>query len=377
MTTLTFKPAAQSTIPVSETIQRSLEKVGSLDGNPLKFSEIHFTAGKYLINSRMYLNDDTTLSCDPGVTWELAPNLNFGLQQPILGQKNKTISGLNVSGINLYGNFTNQNTTPNDHGEGYGNFIGLTNVSNSKFSGMSGGFNEGDFFRLSNGKNLEFAGNAGEMGGHDWLHLYNCDNVKVHDNDVIMRANNVLRTRSCRNIDIFLNKCHGTRIAYAPPMQFENIEAGLSSFGIAVHDNFIENSYGPGMWLVGTVRNTYGINIYNNTINQCGQMPAASRISGVGGIIADGWDRVTIENNVIKGSFGYGVGFAKYRSVSPLSGYKAVVRFNTITGTRKPAYPGPGAGAGIANLLGAKYQITATGNKLAGNVLDYYKVVGR
>ena len=99
-------------------------------------------------------------------------------------------------------------------------------------------------------------------------------------------------------------------------------------------------------------------------------------ISGVGGIVADGWDTLSIESNTFKDCFGYGVMFGEYVNVeSSGAGYFASVKNNTFTGTTKSNTVGEASGTALANLIPAKYTVAASGNVYLDNVADQYNVV--
>ena len=366
MTTLTLKPGT------STGIQKALAKTGTLNGVPLQYDQIHFTKGTYTINSLMYLNSNTKLTCDSGVIWKLADNcINFGEQVPILGQKEESIKGLDISGIEYNGNYSKQLKTPDDHGIGFGNFIGLKNVSDSVFHQMYIHDTEGDGFRIENGTNLDFAYNRGSMGGHDFYHLFKCSNVQFYNNLVDMRANNAIRVRSSNNIYIYDNVINGTTLAYAPAIQLENIVASCTSSNIYIFNNLIKGTLGPAIWMTGQgIKDTNAaknVLISNNLILNCGKMPAATKKSGVGGIVLDGWDNVRIEYNTIDGCFGYGIMIGEYIGTSSGTGYKAVIRRNIITNTKPALYKGNASGTGICNLLDSKFIIEADCNCVWNN----------
>lgn len=359
MTTINVQPTN------SVGIQRALDKTGT----GKTYTEAHFLHGIYPISTRLYLNSGTKITCAPGTYWQLAPNTNFGVQIPILGQRTTAIYGLDISGINYFGNHLKQTTTPSDHGTGYGNFIGLRNVTQSKFHNLNIHDTEGDGFRIETGANLEFFSNLGAAYGHDYVHLNKCSSCKIYNNNITMRAGNVVRTRTSKYIEVYKNICKGTKTDYGPAFQIENLVG--SSSNISVHDNLITDTLGPGIELIAAVLDSRDVKIYNNQIYRCGQMPKANKLPNVGGISCNGWDKVIIENNKIDSCLGLGIGFAKYIGGSTV-GRTAIVKNNAITNTRKALYPGIASGTGIANLL--NYKLTVSGNKLAKNVRDYYGV---
>lgn len=366
MATITVKPTN------SAGIQSALDKTGTYYGKQLPYNEVHFTAGNYPISSRMFLNSNTRITCDPGVYWNLE-NVNFGVSVPVVGQKESQITGLDISGINFNGRYASQTKTPGDHGQGYGTFIQLQRASNSKFHHLVGGYNEGDFIKVTLGKNVEIFGNKGIMGGHDFIHAHACDFLRIYDNNVDMRANNAVRLRGCKNTEVFRNSIYGSSRAYAPGIQVECRDS-YKSTNLSIHDNLISGCFGPDIWIIATVAGNTGISIRNNKILKGGLMPASNKISGVGGIVCDGFNAVTIENNIIDGCYGYGVMFGKYLVVPTITGLSAIVRNNTIKNTKKSFYAGTASGTGIADLTGSRYSVATSGNIMSGNVANYYKV---
>lgn len=331
----------------------------------------------------MYLNSDTTITCDPGVYWKLVDNApNFGEQIPMVGQKETTIKNLNISGIDYFGNYTKQGKTPNDHGVGYGNFIGLKNVYNSKFTNMNIHDTEGDCFRFEVGNGLEVSNCHADKYGHDFVHLSQIvgsinNTTKIHHNNVSMRTNNVLRTRSCHYVEFYNNYCIGTDLDYGPAVQIENLQK--TTYGIFIYSNVIRDTLGPGIWVAGwkltDVNAARNLVIKNNLFYNCGRIPAANKLSGVGGISCDGFTDVLIENNTFDACLGYGVVFCGYLGASVGKGYKATVRRNIFTNTVHSWYPGTKSGCALANLIPAKFTVTAEENCYWNNEAgDLYNV---
>ncbi|HZK71441.1 MAG TPA: right-handed parallel beta-helix repeat-containing protein [Clostridia bacterium] len=364
------------TIKKTDKIQPALDKVGT----NLPYSELHCSSGEYPVTSLLRMNTGTKITCDAGVTWKLRDNVSpsiFGEQIAILGQKTTTISGLDISGINYDGNYDNQDITPNDHGLGYGNFIGLSNCINSKFHDLSGGYNEGDFFRLVSCSNLEISSNTGEEGGHDWLHMNKCYNIKIHDNQIRMRSNNVMRIRWSNGIEFYNNECIGTTDAYAPGIQCENIDTGAISFNIQIHNNTFKNIFGPAIWLVAgdKSKTAKDVTIENNLFVNCGLMPESNAISGVGGAVIDGYTNVKIQKNTFDRCSGYSIMFGPYLRGSTFTKLTATVNQNIITNSVASCHEGVCTGGGIVDLTGGRYTISASGNCFFNNEgANLYKV---
>jgi hypothetical protein len=103
-------------------------------------------------------------------------------------------------------------------------------------------------------------------------------------------------------------------------------------------------------------------------------MPKANKLSGVGGFVFDGFQNVAITNNEIRNCQGYGVMFGSYIGSSTITGLKATVANNIISGTRTSNYAGKVSGTAIANLTGSRTRVTCTGNILTNNLRNYYAV---
>jgi hypothetical protein len=367
-------------------IQKALDKTGTVDGEQLKYSQIRFTkgntSGEYLINSRLYLNDNTKIIFDEGVTWKLMDSApNFGEQVPIVGQKRSSITGLEIEGLEYDGNYSMQGNTPGDHGLGYGNLFGFTNITNSVFRKVEVNRNEGDGWRLNEGSGLVFDQCSGSDGGHDFIHLKQCSGITIQKCSVEIRANNAVRVRSSSNI--LIDGCEFfdfTDNAWAPPVQLENILDGTKCTNIEMKNCLIQDTYGPGVWGIGSVPlgDAGDVHIHHNVFKQCGMMPAGNHIPGVGGIVMDGFTDVLIENNVFSECYGNAVGFDNYAGKGGVKGCKATVRKNIIVNSKKALYPGTVSGYGIANVLGkAYYTVEASENCFFGNASGaYYSVTG-
>ena len=366
-------------------IQKALDKTGTVNGDPLQYSHIHFskgdTSGEFLLNSRLFLNSDTKMTFDDGATWKLMDNApNFGAQVPIIGQKGSSIACLEIDGLVYDGNYLKQGNTPGDHGLGYGNLFGFTNITNSVFRNVEVSRNEGDGWRLNGGSGLTFVECSGFDGGHDWLHLYKCAGVTVQKCSVEIRANNAVRVRSSSNVLIDSCEFHDfTNNAWAPPVQLENILDGTKCMNFEMKNCLIQNTYGPGVWGIANVSpgDAADVHIHHNVFKNCGMMPAGNTIPGVGGVVMGGFTNVLIENNVFDGCRGNAVSFDNYIGKGGVKGCKATVRKNTIVNTRKALYPGSVSGYGIANVFGRDYYtVEASENIFQNNESgDYYGAI--
>ncbi len=304
---------------------------------------------------------------------------DFGSQVPIIGAKNSSITGLTIEGIIYDGNYANQGNTSGDHGLGYGNLFGFSNITKSTFKKVQVNKNEGDGWRISGGSDLTFSECSGYDGGHDFIHLYNVDGATIRGGTVEIRSNNAIRVRS--SSDVLIDGCTYTDYnanAWAPPVQLEKIITGSKCEKIEIKNCRMQNIKGPGVWGIATVPlgDAAEVNIHNNIFKNCGLMESGNGIDGVGGIVLDGFTNVQIQNNIFDSCQGNAINFDNYIGKGNVKGCTATIKRNIIVNTKKANYPGPVSGYGIANVLG-NYTIESSENCFWNNVSDpYYNVEG-
>lgn len=321
---------------------------------------------------------------------ENAPVNPFGEQIPMIGPKfPASTEGLYFHDFKMDGRRDTQNKVPlnKNHsgpgkpwGIGYHNFfmlgkingVSYNNSKNCTFYNLELNNNLGDGIRVEGGRGIYIHNLKGERGGHDFICLAGVDGAEISKLNVKTAVNAAIRTRSAINVQIHDNVLDGdTGIAYSPAIQLQDTNNWDSS-GIEVHNNIIKGSWGPGVQVVGDNTTNGVIRIHHNLFLDCGKMPAANKLPTVGAIVFDGHS-VEIENNTIVGSRGHGVAVGNFNMRSTYS-YTAKILRNIIVGTQKANYPGTASGAGIANLLGSRYDITCSENCLYNNVSDLYKI---
>ena len=374
MATLNIVPR-KDTKPCSEALQNALDKVGY----GLKYDTLSFNQGVYPVDLPLDLNSGTTITCTGEAVIKLidkAPVNVWKSMIPIFGQSQKTVENITFKDITFWGNDTKQLV---GRGKGFHNFIFLQNAKNIIVSGIKVHDSNGDGLRVKNGNNIQFHGNTVTRCGHDGLYVDGGTNVKALNNVVQLRTNSALRLRTVTNGLLQGNTVTNQlgSISSGPGIQIEN-PAKKTSSNILIQNNVLKNVNGPGIWAIG-VGNTNknaatGLTIQNNIFESCGLEPAAVKVPGVGGIVADGIDKLSVVNNRFKNCRGYAVLFGKFKAVSSGRGYNAVVKNNTIQGTKKAYYSGTASGTAICNLLGSKYSVSCARNIMSGNVRDYYGV---
>jgi len=357
--------------------QGSFDKVG--DG--FKYDELKLSKGSYVAARPYQMNSGTTITADPGAVITLAAGVSeslFPAMIPIFGQVTKSIEDITIENVIFDGNYLKQ-IVP--HGKAFHNFIGLSNCTNLDIHGVTVKNSMGDGARIKDSEGIKFSGNTVLGCGHDGLFTDRCDGVEAWNNTIKVRINSGLRCKGSNHVSFHDNDIQRVS-AYTPStgplIQVENSRANETTSNVSILNNYLANSWGPGIWAAGHTATATdaatGLTIKNNDIVGCGQMPATYALSGVAGIACDGWDDVLIQDNKITDCLGYGVVFGRYMTTSAGTGYKATVKNNTIQNTKKCNYPVASSGSAICNLVPEKYTVLEEGNILSDNVIDYYGV---
>jgi len=368
MSVLTFTPGTLQ--------QSSFSKVGYGQ----KYESVYFTKGNYTVKNPIKLNSGTTITGDVGAVLNLiakAPTSTFGVRVPIFGQVEKYIEDISIENIKFNGHADKQSVK---HGKGYHNFIEFSRAKNIKIQNVIIENTQGDGARFVDSVNIEYLQNTVLGCGHDGLYVDRCKNVLGQGNVTYLRSNSALRCKGSDNVIFRENTVLRTddfSPAYSPGIQVQNTEVSETSKNIEICNNFISGTFGPGIWCAGfankDIQAASGLNIHNNLITNCGNMPYGNKISGVGGVVVDGWNG-EIKNNTIDKCKGYGILIGSYLGSSAGSGYEIEVSRNIITNTKVSRYPGLYSGGAVVNLTPSKTTVRASENCLWKNLTDYYNI---
>ena len=378
-----------SSIDDSTKLQKKIDSVGN---NPARF--ICSDAFHITIQSRIRFWNNFEFDAG-GSTLELMENARttiFGEQVPLIGSKLTTgVTGWNFHSAIFEGNREHQSYVPlkdsKNWGLGYHNFIGPfdvsmiknsvpANSSNIQIHDCEFNNNLGDGIRIEggqkdvNGNGIKIWNIKGKSGGHDLICLAAVNGGEAYNVVADGAVNAILRTRESNNIKFYdCNLNGGTGIEYAPVIEIE--AKSRTSGNIEIYNNEIRNSFGPGIQVAGNIAGNGLVSIHNNLLTGCGQMPASNKLSGVGAIVADGFN-LDIENNTIDLS-NNGILLGDYDIASTYK-FTATIKRNIITNTKVPFYPGLMAGTAICDLTNGRYSVTSSENCLFRNVANYYKV---
>lgn len=362
-------------------INAALKKAAGLNGATV-YLKGPFT---YNIRETMYIGDNTTLTGDKSAVLKLGSGLRWAKQQPMIqqmnvkgGNKNITICGFEMDG--------NRNAnTQYTYGEGYFNFINLASCSTIDVHDMYMHDNLGDGLRANRGGNVKFYNNRIERLGHDGLFCLRMTHIEAYGNRITTSTNSGLRILDS-NFVRFHDNIIDAKGNGGPGIQIES-QGGYRVYDVQVYNNTLQNTYGPGIWLVRITKNhgsdfsyACGVRIAANLFINCGTNRG---IEWVGGIVADGWDQTVIEDNLFDGCNGAAI-VHRHPAVNkdgqpippPSTGYTTIVRDNTIKNTRQ--HSKAGGGIGIYNYVSTNIFKVANntmsnnpgGNTVGNNVIN-------
>lgn len=375
-----------SSVDDSIKLQKLIDNVGN---TPAKF--IFSDTTHVLVNSRIRFWNYFELD-GKNSTFELQENVStsiFGEQIPLIGSKlSKGAAGWDLHNVIFEGNRENQKCVPTKNrehpnaagnwGNGYHNFIGplcpgdISNVQTSNATDIcihdcEANNNLGDFARIEGGTNIKIWNIKGKRGGHDVVCLAGVHGGEVCNLKIDMAVNAAVRTRSSKNIKIHDCVLNGdTGIDTGPAIQIQSTAKNRTSSDIEVYNNEIFGTWGPAIWIIGTVPGNGLVTVRNNLFLECGKEPASVKTPDVGGITHDGFDCL-IEYNTFDECYGYAIVASGWKSRSSLTGMKTTVRRNIITGTNESFCKGTKSGTGIANLTGTRNTIECIENCQYGN----------
>ena len=371
----------------------------------------------YVINDSLLVGSNTILEGDSTTVIKLANNASWDSLKPLIRQKNDSgNSNITVRGFEVNGNYAgNSNITL---GTGYYNVMYFTYSSNIKVYNMYMHDGTGDGLRVNKGKNIQFYNNTIYKLGHDGLYALRSEDIEAWNNRITCRTNSGLRIWNTNKVKLHDNVI-GSFYDWSAGGPGIQIEKGHDQYSnqtyvvndVEVYNNTINNTYGPGIWIIGIDNTSYpkeeaqNVHIHHNTFYNTGTNP---NIYWVGGIVAAGFYDTLIENNVFDGVYHaaivhmYNTGTTStsvsYTSMFPAvatdrgrlgfddvsttiasalaptgSGYTTIVRNNIIVNTQKRTKDPNNTGYAIINNLPDTHTFMLDNNCLYNNTGGNYK----
>jgi hypothetical protein len=354
------------TVPESISNTKSLQKIIDLAGNTS--AEYTFSPDHNIeINSPLKVFNHTEFignGCQ-FILQDDAPISVFSNTTPLISPKYPlSTEGLIFHDLIIDGNRDNQAEVeekyPKSWGNGFHNVFmlgsfGSVSYANAKdclFYNIDYKNSLGDLIRVEGGSNIVAHDITASRGGHDVI-CFVVNQGEIYNIKADLEVNAGIRTRSSKNIKIHDCELDGSSgRAYAPGIIIQSTAANWTSSDIGVYENYIHDTYGPGIQVTGTVKNSGLVSIHNNLFYNCGNMPSSANRPTTGAIIYNGFP-VKIQNNTIVNCSGYGVAAGNY-DVSSIYSYESSISRNIITGTKRALKVGTASGSAIANLTTSK-----------------------
>ncbi|WP_235284434.1 maltose/maltodextrin ABC transporter substrate-binding protein MalE, partial [Methanosarcina mazei] len=331
----------------------------------------------YTINSTIYIQgSNTILEGDSDAVVKLVNHAGWETMVPLIGSKG-SISNVTVRGFEI--NANHKGNTELSKGKGYYNCIYFGRVKNISVYDMYMHDGHGDGLRTYYCENIQFYNNKIYLLGHDGLYAIESDNVEAWNNRITCRINSALRVWNSNNV-----KFHDNFIdSYPDAGPGIQVQRSADVMNVEIYDNLITNTYGPGIWVIGTEgaydKTLTSCYIHHNIFNGTG---TNKNIQWVGGVLGSGFHNVLIENNVFEGVHNAAVVnmYMTYDNAGPSgSGFTTTIRNNIIANTTPRltwnVREGQGTGYGILNCLPKSHNMVVEYNCVYNSAAGDYKNV--
>jgi len=316
----------------------------------------------YVIDDTLQIGSNTTLEGDSNATIKLARNAGWSSTKPLIKEKSSSSYDITIRGFNIDGN--REGNTNVISGDGYYNFIHLSDCQNISVYNMYLTNNHGDGLRTDNCSNIKFYDNEAYLLGHDVLYAVVCSDVEAYNNTITCRTNSGLRLYNTNHASFYNNTITSEGSGGAGiEIQKDGVDSAMDD--IDVYNNVIHDTALPGILIFGSGNySNYSANVHIHH-NQIYDTGTDSSDELTGGILSEGFSAL-IENNVIDGAYGNGIvqDDAYYLSLKG-SGYVVTVKNNIITNTR--TISGGEVGYGICNLLTDTHSFVLQNNSFYNN----------
>ncbi|KKG74676.1 hypothetical protein DU43_16140 [Methanosarcina mazei] len=317
----------------------------------------------YVVDSALLIDSNTILEGDSNATIKLTSSANWARSQPMIKENKSGSHDITIRGFTLDGNRKgNRNVVS---GDGYYNFIHLSDCQNISVCDMYLTNNHGDGLKADRCSNVKFCNNNAYMLGHDVLYAILCSGVEAYDNIIICRTNSGLRLYNTNHAR-FYNNTITSESSGGAGIEIQKDGSDFAMDNIEIYANTIYNTALPGILVFGSgsySNSSAYVHIHHNQIYDTG---TDSNNKLIGGIVSEGFNGL-IENNVIDGAYGNGIAQDKTYYHSPDgSGYVLTVRNNIISNIRSSA--SGIAGYGIRNQLPETHFFVLQNNSLYNNL---------
>jgi len=304
--------------------------------------------GMYIISERIQLKNGIILRGEVSESGDLLTKIvledysDLKKQEPLISLGDNT----KILYLSFDGNSGNQDVPKYRgmmSGNGYHNFLGAQGVENIEVAYCNFDDNLGDGLRVLNCDNIKFHHNQASNGGHDVLYTIKSESIEAYNNTIKTKVNSALRAMDCSRVRWHDNYIYSEGDNAGLALQIQHDSGTIEDIEICY--NYIESSYGPGLWLVGKNGGGEELYLHHNVFQNCGYNV---NLYLVGGIVASGYENARIEHNVFENCYLGAVNFWDYSGGSWSTGATTTLK-NNIFLNSIPAKINGNGGYGVNN----------------------------
>lgn len=357
-----------------------------LESSGGRYKSVFLKSGTYTISDTVKMVSNSILEGDKDAILKLKDRAGWKVNIPLIGAKGASVSNIDIKCFEIDGNYANNFSTAaydcyrgtswssdftaaekcaGDYrptGRGYYNLVRLNGGTNHSMHDMYMHDSLGDGFSINSASNSKFYDNLVYKMGHEGAYISRSNTAEIYGNRVTCRTNTAARADNTNNVSIHDNVISAWDhwSAGGPGIELvKDTRATTSMNNIKVFNNYIYQTYGPGIQLVGSGsydKSQVQADIHHNIFFETGLNYS---IDWTAGIITSGFN-ATIEHNTFDHVYNGSV-IVKNTASTTGSGFNVYVRNNIIarTQTRKNNTSG---GAGITNLLSSSHTIYSQNN---------------
>lgn len=340
----------------------------------------------YTIDDTLLFYPNTTLEGDSTAIITIKDLNNWPAEKPMMAQKDPdtTPAGyITIRGFEIDGNADGNQPADPDYerrGDGFHNMMYFYYADVEVYE-MYLHNSLGDGLKIKYSNSVKFHDNIVYDLGHDVVYADESNGILYYNNNVKTMTNSAIRflNSNGKTYDNTIWTIYGPD-AGGPGIQIQYTrESGDPDpmTDIEIYNNLIYDTYGPGIWLVGTGA-TYeayeasGVHIHHNVFYGCGTHPS---YLWLGGIVTSGFYNTLIEYNTFDSCYNAAIAYMYPSGVTPAGDttpYTATVQYNIITNMLQRKATPAGTGNAIQNNYPASASFTVENNCCYGNAGDNY-----
>ncbi|KKG35378.1 hypothetical protein DU52_15730 [Methanosarcina mazei] len=342
-------------------------------------------SGDFCIDEPIYVDSGTTLDGQGTSKITLDDNVNrkSGAYKhsattdyanpmiPLIGQSDTEIENIEIMGISFDGNY--DGNLDLIKGRGFYNIIFFKHAVNVRVHDNYFTNSHGDSCRMYRCSNIQYYNNEADHLGHEGLFCIESQNIEAWNNRIENCIDNSFRVNNCDNVlihDNYITSIQGTP-GSGPGIQIQQDLKGRMR--VEVCNNYIVSTWGPGIWIVGTIGTNEENDIYVHDNAFLGT--GLNGITWVSGIIWSSMDNVRVENNVFDSCYGGGITSFKVKGLSTAgSSFEVTATNNIFTDIQKRKNSGAGTGYAFDNNLDENHKMISDFNVLWGNEGNFKNV---